>query len=138
MLEHWNDLEMLSAAPMQRTCLLLQARQQNTTLTKDITWLTAAHAEQAALRRGLASQNQQLKQHLATEGVAHHQAVIKYADAMEQHAEMQIQLEEALEQVAQLQAQHQQLQVQHEELQGHYSTLEEQCRLVSSSGGQSA
>lgn len=113
------------------TSSALQARQQNTTLTKDNTWLTAAHAEQAALRRGLTSQNQQLKQNLATEGVAHHQAVIKYADAMEERAQMQIKLEEAVEQMAQLQAQHQQLQAEHQELQRNYNILQQQCKLVS-------
>ena len=56
---------------------------------------------------------------------------MKYADAMEERAQMQIQLEEALEQMAKLQAQHQQLQAEHQELQGHYGTLQQQCKLVS-------
>jgi hypothetical protein len=103
-------------------------------LARDIQLLNASHAEQAALRRALALQNQQLKSDLAREGCAHQHAVVKYVDSLEASAQQNLEMQQLAERLAALQADHEALQGRHEELRGVYGELRAQCKKVRAGG----
>eukprot|EP00877_Chromochloris_zofingiensis_P009699 jgi/Chrzof1/4983/Cz15g07120.t1 len=62
---------------------LAEARLDNNALTRDVSSLSAAHAEESGLRRALRLQCEELQTALAREQSAHQHAVQKYVEAVE-------------------------------------------------------
>ncbi|KAI8468604.1 MAG: hypothetical protein J3K34DRAFT_477590 [Monoraphidium minutum] len=109
---------------------LAEARFESGALAKDVAWLSSAHTEASALRSNLKLQCDELQGGLAKEQRAHQHSVVKYADALEARARMQLDLEEATRQLAASRAAHAEMAARHEAVAARYEELRRQCKGV--------